>query len=99
MEGANVTVATSGEQALQLLDGKPPALILSDLGLHGMSGFEFIEAVRRRPDFANVKAVALSGYGTQSNVEDALHAGFDAHLTKSVMLDVLLSTIARLRAR
>ncbi len=99
MEGANVTVATNGEQALQMLDGTPPSLILSDLGMPGISGFEFIEAVRRRPELGHVKAIALSGFGRQGDVEDALHAGFDAHLTKPVMLDALLSTIARLRAQ
>ncbi|PTB22875.1 chemotaxis protein [Trinickia symbiotica] len=99
MEGASVAVATNGEQALEMLDSTPPSLILSDLGMPGMSGFEFIEAVRRRPELAHIKAVALSGFGRQGDVEDALHAGFDAHLTKPVMLDALLSTIARLRAR
>lgn len=45
------------------------------------------------------KAIALSGFGRDSDVQEALRAGFDAHLTKPVTLDALLNTMARLRAR
>jgi two-component system CheB/CheR fusion protein len=99
MEGAKVSVATNGEDALKALETEHPMLILSDIGMPGMNGFEFIEAVRRRPELADVKAIALSGFGRQADIDEALQAGFDAHLTKPVMLDALLSTIARLRLR
>ena len=99
MEGAKVIVATNGEDALKALEAEHPMLILSDIGMPGMNGFEFIESVRRRPELADVKAIALSGFGRQADIDEALHAGFDAHLTKPVMLDALLSTIARLRLR
>ena len=99
MEGASVTVATSGEEALDTLNKQPPSLILSDLGMPGMSGLAFIEAVRQRPDMQAVKAIALSGFGRPSDVEEATQAGFDAHLTKPVMLDALLSAIARVRSK
>ncbi|WP_116142134.1 CheR family methyltransferase [Trinickia diaoshuihuensis] len=99
MEGAAVTVATSGEEALDVIGKESPSLILSDLGMPGMSGLAFIEAVRKRPEMESVKAIALSGFGRPSDVEEATRAGFDAHLTKPVMLDALLSAIARVRAK
>ena len=99
MEGAVVTVAMSGEEALERIGKEPPSLILSDLGMPGMSGLAFIEAVRVRPELSAVKAIALSGFGRPSDVEEATSAGFDAHLTKPVMLDALLSTIARLKSK
>ena len=99
MEGAAVTVATSGEDALDLLHKQRPSLILSDLGMPGMSGLAFIEAVRLRPDMQSVKAIALSGFGRPSDIDEATQAGFDAHLTKPVMLDALLSAIAQVRAK
>lgn len=99
MEGATVTIATSGEEALDAIRKRPPSLILSDLGMPGMSGLAFIEAVRRRREFDSIKAIALSGFGRPSDVEEATLAGFDAHLTKPVMLDALLSTIARMRRK
>jgi two-component system CheB/CheR fusion protein len=88
MEGAKVTGATSGEEALATLDNKVPSLIPSDLGMAGINEYEFIE-VRRCPSLSQVKSIALSGFGRQSDVEEALHAGFDAHLTKPVMLALL----------
>ncbi|MGN6317408.1 CheR family methyltransferase [Trinickia sp.] len=99
MEGARVTVATSGEEGLDLLGKQAPSLILSDLGMPGMSGLDFIEAVRRRREFDGVKAIALSGFGRPSDVAEATRAGFDGHLTKPVMLDALLSAIARVRSK
>ncbi|PMS15097.1 chemotaxis protein [Trinickia dabaoshanensis] len=99
MEGATVTVATSGEEALDMVGKQQPSLILSDLGMPGMSGLAFIEAVRQRPELGAVKAIALSGFGRPSDVEEATRAGFDAHLTKPVMLDALLSAIARVRVK
>ncbi|MGG1947842.1 CheR family methyltransferase [Trinickia sp. NRRL B-1857] len=98
-EGANVVVATAGDEALRILDQRCPSFILSDLGMPGMSGVELIEAVRKRNRLTGVKAIALSGFGRDSDVEAALRAGFDAHLTKPVTLDALLNTMARLRAR
>lgn len=98
MEGATVTVATSAEEALELLARQPPSLILSDLGMPRMSGIEFIKAVRQRPQWRSIKAIALSGFGRLSDIEEAMQSGFDGHLTKPVMLDALLSTIARVKA-
>jgi two-component system CheB/CheR fusion protein len=98
-EGANVVVATAGDEALRILDHRCPSFILSDLGMPGMNGVELIEAVRKRKQLAGVKAIALSGFGRDSDVQAALRAGFDAHLTKPVTLDSLLDTMARLRAR
>jgi two-component system CheB/CheR fusion protein len=99
MEGAVVTVAMSGEEALDLAAKQRPSVILSDLGMPGMSGLAFIKAVRLRPDLRSVKAIALSGFGTPSDVDEAIRAGFDAHLTKPVMLDALLSAIAQVRGK
>ncbi|WP_116136198.1 chemotaxis protein CheB [Trinickia diaoshuihuensis] len=98
-EGASVVVATAGDEALQILDERCPSFILSDLGMPGMSGVELIEAVRKRNRLTGVKAIALSGFGRDSDVQAALRAGFDAYLTKPVTLDALLNTMARLRAR
>ena len=99
MEGATVAIAMSGEDALDALSKFKATLILSDLGMPGMSGLDFIEAVRRRPEFSGIKAIALSGFGRLADVEEATQAGFDGHLTKPVMLDSLLSAIARVRAK
>jgi len=99
MEGANVAVATSARDALRIVDEHRPQLILSDIGMPDLSGLQFIEQVRRRNGGAEIIAIALSGYSREEDVEAATKAGFDAHLTKPVMLDTLVMTVARLRQR
>ncbi|HKT96652.1 MAG TPA: CheR family methyltransferase [Paraburkholderia sp.] len=96
-EGATVQTATSGEQALEMLDGHAPDIVLSDLGMPGMDGMEFVEKLRREPAMKSVLCIALSGFGHEAEIQQAENAGFNAHLKKPVLLDDLLAVVARLR--
>ncbi|MGF6416015.1 two-component system CheB/CheR fusion protein [Paraburkholderia sp. MM5482-R2] len=96
-EGAEVRTATSGEEALTIINGNAPDIILSDIGMPGMDGMEFIGKLRGMPTMKSVICVAVSGFGQQADVSAAEHAGFDAHLKKPVVLEDLLSIFARLR--
>lgn len=96
-EGAIVQTATSGEEALSMLDGNVPDIVLSDIGMPGMDGFAFVEKLRETPALKSVICIALSGFGQAADVTQSEHAGFDAHLTKPVTLDDLQSAYARLR--
>jgi two-component system CheB/CheR fusion protein len=89
-----VTTAASGEAALELLKHAPPDIIISDLGLPGISGFEFMIEVRKHPQWREVVAVALSGLGREKDILGAKEAGFDAHLLKPVDMAVLDRTLA-----
>ncbi|HEY2410021.1 MAG TPA: response regulator, partial [Polyangiaceae bacterium] len=66
-------------------------LVLSDIGLGDGDGFQLMRAVRQK---SQVKAIALSGYGTESDKRASREAGFDAHVTKPVNFDGLLHVIA-----
>ncbi|RQS63337.1 CheR family methyltransferase [Burkholderia sp. Bp8984] len=96
-DGAIVQTATSGEEALSLLDGQIPDLVLSDIGMPGMGGLAFIAKLREAPALRSVTCIALSGFGQEADVKEATNAGFDAHLLKPVALDDLLSVLARSR--
>ncbi|MFC0398767.1 CheR family methyltransferase [Paraburkholderia rhizosphaerae] len=96
-EGATVQTATSGTQALALLDSEAPDVVLSDLGMPDMDGFQLIDQIRKRPGFERVICIALSGFGQDADVARAKDAGFDAHLKKPVMLEDLLAAFSRLR--
>lgn len=98
-EGAVVDVATSGESALARMDARRPDLLLSDIGMPDMDGYQLVHRLREHVALKDVPAIALSGYGRHSDVEAALRAGFNAHLPKPVLLDNLLSTLMRLRHR
>jgi signal transduction histidine kinase/CheY-like chemotaxis protein len=89
-----VTTAASGEEALEMVKSAPPEIIISDLGLPGISGFEFMIQVRKHPEWKDVVAVALSGLGREKDIKGAAEAGFDAHLLKPVDMAVLDQTLA-----
>ncbi len=89
-----VTSAASAEDALDLINRAPPDIIISDLGLPGMSGIEFMARVRSRPEWREVVAVALSGLGREKDFQAAREAGFDAYLLKPVDIASLDQTLA-----
>ncbi|WP_321921914.1 response regulator [Paraburkholderia guartelaensis] len=71
--------------------------MLSDLGMPGMDGYEFIGKLRAQPTLESAICIALSGFGQEADVEQSREAGFDAHLKKPIQLEDLLATFARLR--
>jgi two-component system CheB/CheR fusion protein len=81
-EGVRVFPAANGLEGVRLIERIRPDLALVDLGLPVMSGFELAERVRQNRENAGTRLVALSGYGQDSDVQAALAAGFDEHLTK-----------------
>jgi two-component system CheB/CheR fusion protein len=96
-EGAIVQTATSGEEALAMLNGTVPDIVLSDIGMPGMDGFEFVGKLREQPALQAVICIALSGFGQEADVTMARQAGFDAHLKKPVMLEELIHVFARVK--
>jgi len=88
-QGVTVSTAENGRDGLELIEQLRPDLALVDLGLPVMSGFEVARHIRESPAFSRTRLVALSGYGQDTDVEAALGAGFDEHLTKPVDIDRL----------
>jgi two-component system CheB/CheR fusion protein len=93
IEGAQVTIESSAQKALAVAEERQFDLILSDIAMPGMSGYELIEALRKRPNMAKAPAIALTGFGRDQDAARALRAGFDAHLGKPVTLTALLQVI------
>jgi PAS domain S-box-containing protein len=92
--GARVTTATSADDALELLAADTPDLLLSDIGMPNMDGFEFIRRVRQlRSSSRDVPAAALTAYVRSEDRERAFASGFQAHLTKPIDPDELLSAV------
>lgn len=82
--GYTVQAAESGEEALELLQSMRPDVIVADIGLPGMDGYEFLRRARQVPGLANVPAFAATGYGQEEDVARAQEAGFTDHLVKPV---------------
>ena len=81
--------------ALQILAAEEIDVLLCDIGLPDGSGYEVIaHARRKRP----IKAVAITGFGTDEDVRRSKQAGFDFHLVKPVDLHELQTVLERLAA-
>jgi two-component system, chemotaxis family, CheB/CheR fusion protein len=86
-----------GASAIQLIAEHKPDVAFIDIGLPVLNGFEVAQQIRKRPELSAVRLVALSGYGTQNDVQAALNAGFDEHVTKPAAFDTLERVISRAR--
>lgn len=93
LEGAQVRAESSPESALVAAAENEFDLILSDIGMPTMSGYELIAELRKLPHTAHVPAIAMTGFGRDQDAAEALRAGFNAHLSKPVSLDSLLTAI------
>jgi PAS domain S-box-containing protein len=92
--GAQVTVATSAERALDNLAVVRPHLLISDLGMPDVDGLELIRRVRER-GFA-LPAIAVTAYVRSQDVAQALEAGYQAHVAKPIDWNLLFDRIAAL---
>jgi two-component system CheB/CheR fusion protein len=96
LEGAFVESARSGAEALEIARRKNFDLVISDISMPEMDGYQLLQKLRELPSMADVPAVALTGYGRGSDVERAQEEGFAEHLTKPLDLDQLLRIVRRL---
>ncbi len=85
--------------ALQRAAAFRPDVVLLDIGLPGMDGYEVAQKMRELPGLRDIRLVAVTGYGRSDDRRRARDAGFDDHLTKPVEYAVLERTLAGLRAR
>jgi signal transduction histidine kinase len=100
--GCETQIAHDGPSALALIETFRPELALLDIGLPVMDGYELAQRIRNRPNAEPTQLVAVTGYGQKSDIEQALAAGFDDHLTKPVdilRLKALVSGIRPVAAR
>ena len=94
LQGHAVWVANSGQEALDAATARNPDVILLDIGMPGMNGYEVARSLRSQPAFAQTLLVAITGYGRASDLEQTRAAGFDHHLVKPIDYDKLQSLLA-----
>ena len=98
---AEVRLAHSADEALSMLKAEAPDLLISDIGMPDLDGYDFIRAVRALPTVkqANVAAAALTAFARSQDRTRALLAGFQAHITKPVDPAELVAVVAALTRR
>ena len=97
--GYVVVALSNASAALAAAHHMAPDVIVSDLSMPGMDGFEFIERIRKMPGLATVPAIALTGASLDKDVQTALAFGFTSHLTKPVEAEELAHRLEQLTAR
>jgi len=96
--GADVRVAHDGPQALAAFDACRPRMVLLDIGMPGMDGYEVARRMRASPYSPNASLVALTGWGQDEDRKRVREAGFDHHLVKPADLGTLQSLITSIQA-
>jgi CheY-like chemotaxis protein len=99
--GARVSTARTAADALRSLEADVPDVLVADLGMPHVDGFQFIDCVRRHPNarIREVPAAALTAYARSEDRIKALRAGFQIHLAKPIDPAELVTTIAALAKR
>jgi two-component system CheB/CheR fusion protein len=96
LDGYRVLEAENGATALDLACCERPHIVLLDIGLPDMDGYEVAARLRARPEPAGLRIVAITGYGPDADMGRAKDGGFDAHLTKPVDLHALRALLSDL---
>jgi len=95
-QGHNVLVAQRGEDALELIYKYKPDLVILDIMLPGISGWEVCEIIRLNPDYRNVKIIFLTARRTETEIAKGLSLGADAYITKPFSNDRLVARVNEL---
>lgn len=94
MEGFDVRIAHEGIAALEIAQDFLPDVVLLDIGLPGMNGFEVANRLRTSAGSRDALLIALTGYGEAESRNRSAQAGFDFHMVKPADVNLLLSMLA-----
>jgi two-component system CheB/CheR fusion protein len=97
-EGYEVTTASSALMALGAAKSERFDVVISDIGMPEMDGYDLAAALRGLPEYESVPLVALTGFAVFDDRERSLRSGFSAHLTKPIEPSVLLDLLEKLRS-
>jgi signal transduction histidine kinase len=97
--GADVKVAHDGRSAIELFSATQPAVVLLDIGMPEMDGYEVARTLRARYPRVRSTLVALTGWGQEADRRQAREAGFDHHLVKPAQMDALKKLLFSIEPR
>ena len=95
-EGAAVTAASSATEAISLASKKRPHVVISDIGMPDVDGYEFLRELKKLPGLNAVPAIAVSGYASDEDRHRALSVGYLTLVAKPIDMDLLFDLIHEL---
>jgi two-component system CheB/CheR fusion protein len=99
MDGATVNTARGGTEALEMVGKQQYDVILSDISMPDMDGFELLRRLRELPQGSDIPVLALTGFGRNEDVERTKAEGFYSHITKPIGISGLVDLLQNLPAR
>jgi signal transduction histidine kinase/CheY-like chemotaxis protein len=94
-DGFSVVTAYDGHEAVETVKRSRPDIVVMDIGMPGMDGYEAVRRIRQQPGGKNILMIALTGWGQEDARRLAAEAGFDHHMVKPVDFDQLKSFLER----
>ncbi|OFX24185.1 MAG: hypothetical protein A2V77_07655 [Anaeromyxobacter sp. RBG_16_69_14] len=98
LNGHVVEIANTGPDGVEISRNFLPQVVLCDIGLPGMDGFEVVRTMRSDPELGSIRVIALSGYASAEDLDRSRQAGFDGHLAKPVKLEDLERALSQATA-
>jgi CheY-like chemotaxis protein len=95
--GFEVRTAPDGPSALASLTAGPPDVVLTDIKMPEMNGWEFVRRLRAQPGGTGIFVVVVTGFGQEKDIVKSAEAGADLHLLKPVSPDRLVTVLEGLR--
>lgn len=92
----NVTLAQSGKDAFDAIEKKKPDLILLDIMLPDLDGYEIFQMIRQNPQWDDIKVICLTAKNRDVDIAKGLNLGVDAYITKPFSNEDLLAEVRRL---
>lgn len=99
MLGYDYKLAANGKQALDLAPQYHPDVMMLDIGLPGMSGYELCQRLKPMPELAKTVFIAQTGWGESEHRRLTREAGFDHHMVKPLYLDALQTLLGDIEAK
>lgn len=96
MDGAEVYVATTALDALAVLEQQQIEILVSDISMPDIDGYELLRRVHKMARYTHLPAVAVSGLGREQDIARAREAGFSAHIGKPLQLDKMMAIVTKL---
>jgi CheY-like chemotaxis protein len=97
--GASAVGAANGEEALRLAQAHKPDVIFCDIRMPSLDGFEVLARLRALPELRAIPVIAMSGSGSEADLDRIASAGFFTHLVKPVLPSVIEEQLRRIGAR